>query len=74
MLKGKKTIIVNEVKEWANIQLKRTDIIANYEFKAGISCMITNVLMSGGNYNGFRYLSENDSDLGEKNYYDRYYY
>ena len=74
MKNGKKTINVNEVKEWSNIQLQRTDIIAKYEFISGIANMITNVLMSGGNYNGFRYLSDTNSDLGEANYYDRYYY
>ena len=52
-MKGKKTINVVALKEYANIQLARTDEHATESFKSGICVMIERVLHDSGNYKGF---------------------
>jgi len=74
MSKGKKTIEVSVMLNWANEQLKRTDSYANMEFKAGISTMIERILFNTKNYNGFGFIDNNDSDNGTLGYYNRFYY
>ena len=73
MAKGKKTVEVKGMLDWANIQLSRTDEYADSKFKAGICSMIEKILTDGGNYKGFQFLNPNESNVGDSNYYSRYY-
>jgi len=70
-MKGKKTVGVNGMLDWANKQLQRTDEYATEKFKAGVCCMIEHLLMETGNYMGY-----NELEYGSEytNQYCRYYY
>jgi|TARA_B100000497_G_scaffold120111_1_gene148229 hypothetical protein len=52
-MSGRKTIEVNEILNWGNHQLSRTDEFATDKFKAGISVMIEHLLLQSKNYNGY---------------------
>ena len=71
-MKGRKTVNVEGMLQWANKQLARTDEYATQSFKAGISHMIEKVLTESNNYNGFGYLTAGDWEKGIE--YNRYYY
>ena len=70
-MKGKKTVGVNGMLDWANKQLQRTDEYADAKFKAGICSMIEELLHRTGNYKGY-----NELPYGSEynNEYCRYYY
>ena len=70
----RKTIEVSEMLEWANNHLKRTDEYANKGFKSGISTMIEKILHDTGNYKGFGFINNDDSETGTLGYYTRLYY
>jgi len=74
MAKGKKTIEVKELLEWANTQLERTDEYADVGFKSGICTMIEKVLMDSGNYNGYQYLDVDNCEFGTIGYFSRQYH
>lgn len=74
MDKGKKTIEVGMMLEWANHQLKRTDEYADAGFKSGICTMMEQILFKTKNYNGFGFIDNDDSKCGTLGYYSRYYY
>ena len=63
---SRKTIDVEVVKEWANQQLELADMAGNNPkiYRHGIMNMIENVLMSTGNYKGFRYLGVDEVPEG----------
>ena len=61
-MSSKKTIGVKAMLEWANHQLGRTDDYADEKFKAGISVMIEKILMDSGNYMGYRYSLNPESE------------
>ena len=67
-MKGRKTIEVKGMLEWANRQLGRTDEFATEKFKAGICVMIEELLHSSGNYQGY------NNYVGGTTEYCRYYY
>ena len=68
------TVKVEVLKEYANLQLARTDIeIATPAFKAGICVMIEKVLMESDNYNGFKFIHEDKNNWYEDNFYTRIY-
>jgi hypothetical protein len=69
-----KTVKVLPLLEWANKNLRRTDEFATVDFKAGICSMIEMVLHSSGNYRGFGFHRNSDSDCGTLGYYSRAYY
>lgn len=70
----RQTFNVKEIVEWANKQLARTDKYAMMDgFKAGISHMVINILVESGNYNGFTFIDNNDSEVGTVGYYSRIY-
>ena len=73
MAKGKKTIEVASLLEWANMQLARTDEFADVGFKSGIATMIERVLMDSGNYNGYHHLDPEDCEFGTIGYFSRKY-
>jgi hypothetical protein len=70
----RKTIEVTEMLDWANGMLARTDVYADSKFKAGICTAIENILMKTGNYKGFGFLNNVDSETGTLGYYSRVYY
>ena len=72
-MKGRKTVEVEQMIKWANMQLGRTDEYADVGFKLGISTMVERVLHNSGNYNGFQFINNYDSEVGTVGYYSRYY-
>ena len=72
-MKGRKTIEVSTMVEWANLQLGRTDDYADVGFKLGISTMVECMLFNSKNYNGFQFINNDDSEVGTIGYYSRYY-
>jgi hypothetical protein len=70
----KKTIKVTEMLNWANEQLSRTDNYADVRFKSGISTMIEKILHETGNYKGFGFINNDDSETATLGYYSRFYY
>ena len=74
MSKGRKTIEVKEILEFANTQLARTDEYADTGFKSGICVMIERVLMDTNNYNGYMHLDKDDCEFGTNGYFNRKYF
>lgn len=72
-MKARKTIEVEQMVKWANMQLSRTDKDADFGFKSGISTMISRILHNSNNYNGFGFINNDDSEIGTVGYYSRYY-
>lgn len=66
-----KRVGVSHLIDFANKQLARTD--ADLEFKAGICTMIQEVLFKSGNYEGFLFLDNSDSEVETWGYYTRRY-
>lgn len=50
----RKTIDVEQVRKWGNLQLARTDVAP--EYRRGVADIVHEVLMDTGNYHGFNYL------------------
>lgn len=71
---SRKTAPVIDLLKYANHQLKRTDQYATKEYKIGVICMLENILHETGNYAGFTFVDNNDSDTGTLGYYTRQYY
>lgn len=67
-MRSKQTIKVDQILEWANIQLKRTDHIATEDFKKGISNMIERILLDAGQYNGYMSLDRDGSEWSRTYY------
>jgi hypothetical protein len=70
----RKTIEVTEMLDWANEMLARTDVYADSKFKAGIATTIESILTKTGNYKGFGFLNNENSETGTLGYYSRVYY
>jgi hypothetical protein len=70
----RKTIEVTEMLDWANEMLARTDVYADSKFKAGICTAMESILTKTGNYKGFGFLNNEDSETGTIGYYSRVYY
>jgi len=70
----RKTANVQELKEYANIHLARTDEHATKEFKQGIYVMLHNILHVSGNYKGFMFLDSNDCEIDTLGHASRHYY
>ena len=73
-MKGRKTIEVKGMLEWANKQLARTDEYADSGFKFGIIAMIERILMDSSNYNGYMHLDKDDCEFGTIGYFSRKYF
>ena len=73
-MKGRKTVEVEQMIKWANIQLGRTDEYVDMGFKSGISTMVERVLFNSKNCNGFQFINNDDSEVGTVGYYSRYYH
>ena len=77
-MKGKKTVGVVDMIEYANMQLARTDDFADRTFKCGISIMIETILHKSNNYNGFNFLNTNatqeQTNCDGSEFYNRYYH
>lgn len=74
MAKGKKTIKVDTLLQYANAQLGRTDKYADAGFMSGIATMIERVLLDTDNYNGYCHLDPEDCEFGTVGYYSRKYF
>ena len=74
MAKGKKTVEVKGMLEWANNQLERTDEYADIGFKSGICAMIERILMDTGNYNGYSHLDVDNCEFYTPGYFSRKYF
>ena len=70
----RKTTPILDLLEYANAQLGRTDKFATKEHKAGVCSMIEHILMESGNYSGFCFKDNDDSDTGTLGYYSREYF
>jgi hypothetical protein len=70
MTKGRKTVNVELLKEYLNLQLQRTDPFATANFKAGVIVAIEKLLITTDNYNGYRHLL--GKEYGRE--WDRQYY
>ena len=70
----KKTVDVLMLLKWANKNLAREDEFATVDFKSGICTMIEMVLHESGNYEGFGFQDNDDSDCGTLGYYSRIYW
>ena len=71
---GRKTVDVLMLLQWANKNLAREDEFATVDFKSGICTMIEMVLHETGNYEGFGFQDNDDSDCGTLGYYSRIYW
>jgi hypothetical protein len=74
MSRGKKTIQVKSLLEYANRQLTRTDEYADVGFKSGICTMIEEVLSKSGNYEGYHHLNPENCQFGTLGYFSRKYF
>lgn len=73
-MKKRKTIDVKFMVDYANKQLARPENeTVTKAFKAGICVMIENILMETGNYKGFQFIENNNSELNTFGFYTRYY-
>ena len=70
----KKTTTVRTMLDYANVQLGRTDMHVTKEYKVGICCMIEKILHDTGNYKGFMFIDNDDSETGTLGYYSRQYF
>lgn len=64
---GRKTIDVQEMKEFANDLLSRRGNTMSKEdvnIRLGVTLMIERILMDSGNYKGYRYLCPDDLEEG----------
>ena len=74
MPRGRKTILVDDVKAKANVALANH---SSKDAKGAICAMIESVLMETNNYNGFCWLQHVDAvnvKPEDDDYYDRRYY
>ena len=72
---ARKTINVEAIKDWANDQLVESERTMEgasmYDeigrgYRQGVMTMLENVLMSTGNYKGFRYLGKDEVPKGHQ--------
>ena len=73
-MSGRKTVDVLMLLQWANKNLAREDEFATVDFKSGICTMLEFVLHESGNYEGFTFHNNDDSDCGTLGYYSRIYF
>ena len=73
-MSGRKTVDVLMLLKWANKNLAREDEFATVDFKSGICTMNEMVLHETGNYEGFGFQDNDDSDCGTLGYYSRIYW
>lgn len=73
-MKSRKTVGVQELLDYANTQLARTDEFATVDFKCGIITMIERVLHDTNNYEGFMFLNSEDCKAGTIGYFSRKYF
>lgn len=58
MKKGRKTVSVEAIVDQVNTSLKEST--CSSETRMGMCTVLEQVLMASGNYNGFRYLDQNE--------------
>ena len=70
----KKTFSVAKLLKRANVLLAKTEDHITLSKKRQMCSIIEEVLHETGNYYGFGFCSNDDSDTGTLGYYTRYYY
>ena len=73
---ARKTMNVEDIKRWANAMLsapKGEMHFVTTEYKDGICTMIEKILHDTGNYNGYVFKNNEDSEYGTYGYYTREY-
>lgn len=70
----RKTVNVEEIKQHANSILKSRDLYFTKDFKSGICAMLEKTLHLSGNYNGFMFIDNEDSEIDTLGYFSRKYF
>jgi hypothetical protein len=70
----RKTTSVKALIKDINHSLARTDKRATADFKLGMCVVLESILHSTGNYKGFGFIDNSDSETGTLGYYSRFYY
>ena len=70
----RKTTSVKTLIKDINHNLARTDKHATADFKLGMCVVLESILHSTGNYKGFGFIDNSNSETGTLGYYSRFYY
>jgi len=73
-MKNRKTTSVKALIIHINYNLARTDNRATVDYKMALCQVLESILMDTGNYQGFGFIDNNDSETGSMGYYSRFYY
>ena len=73
-MKNTKTTSVKALIISINYNLARTDNRATVDYKMALCMVLESILMDTGNYQGFGFIDNNDSETGSMGYYSRFYY
>jgi len=71
---SRKTVNVEEIRNHANGILESKDPYFTKDFKSGICAMLEKTLHLSGNYNGFMFIDNDDSDVDTLGYFSRKYF
>ena len=70
----RKTIAIHDLLKKINFNLARTDQYATVDYKRALCDTIESALHATGNYRGFMFVDNNDSEVGTLGYYSRHYF
>ena len=70
----RKTVSVQDMVTYANMQLARTDEFATKDFKIGVCTMIESILHLTNQYQGFMFINNEDIEINTLGYYSRKYF
>jgi hypothetical protein len=70
----RKTVSVQDMVTYANMQLARTDEFATKDFKIGVCTMIESVLHLANQYQGFMFINNDDIEINTLGYNSRKYF
>jgi len=73
-MKGKKTISVEALIDYSNIQLANKDKHITAEYLEGVISTVQHFLHASGNYNGFMFIDNNDCEIGTIGHLRRKYF
>jgi|TARA_R110001583_G_scaffold152574_1_gene304478 hypothetical protein len=70
----RKTIAIKTLLETINFNLQRTDPNATRDYKKALCDTIETALFATGNYHGFMFINNDDSEIDSLGYYSRQYF
>lgn len=73
-MKARKTIEVNYLKELINKELCKTEFCLNTDQKDVLTSLIEIILHKTGNYKGFMFKDNNDTEFLSNGYFSRKYF